>query len=101
MKIKKGAVLAGLDIRMRPVLLTLDKVYRKYGQEVVITCGLDGEHGAGSYHYYGLAVDSRINYFTEEVLASVVKDLKEALKSPYQVVLESNHIHIELDLSLI
>lgn len=107
MRIKSGASIQGLDIRMRPVLIAADAVWKHHGQELVVTAGLDGEHSAGSLHYYGRAVDFRTNYFDPNVVPQVVDDLREELKrvlawskqphTDYDVVLEKTHIHVEYD----
>jgi len=96
MKIKRGATIAGLDIRMRPVLVEADKLWRKLGKELVITSGLDGTHSAGSLHYYRLAVDLRTRYF-KQAGESVAKELQEQLGSDDDVIFHRNHIHVEYD----
>lgn len=97
MVLKDGVILSGLDIRMRWALLTLERVYIRYGRNegVTITSGLDGEHSAGSMHYYGLAVDTRIRFWTDAQAFDVVEELIVELGDSYDIVLESNHIHIE------
>ena len=95
MKIKEGVILAGLHLSMRHALLTIDKVYKEHGQELVITSALDGEHSAGSLHYYGLALDIRTRYFALTEVPIVVNKLKEQLGCSYKVILEKTHIHIE------
>ena len=100
MKIKAGANLQGLDIRVRPILVEAEKIWLSLGQELVVTCGLDGTHSAGSLHYYGLAVDLRINYFTDEEKEIVAHALRNALKKidkRFDVYLHSTHIHGEYD----
>lgn len=101
MKIKPGANLQGLDIRVRPILVEAEKIWLSLGQALVVTCGLDGEHSAGSLHYYGLAVDLRINYFDEEEKEIVFHALSNVLKSidyRFDVYLHSTHIHAEYDI---
>ena len=97
MVLKDGVILAGLDIRMRWALLELDRLYKKYGRKegVTITSGLDGEHSAGSMHYYGLAVDSRVFYFDDWTRKRLVEDLTVELCDSYDVILEKDHIHVE------
>ena len=95
MKIKEGASIQGLNIRMRPVLIAADKLWKKFNEELVVTCGLDGNHSAGSLHYYGLAVDLRINYFTENQMRSAANELRVILGNSFDVVLHSTHIHVE------
>ena len=66
---------------------------RKEG--ITITAGLDGIHSAGSWHYYGLAVDLRTHYFDETRLKKVYQALKASLPD-YDIVLHSTHIHVEI-----
>jgi hypothetical protein len=98
MDIKPGASLAGLDIRMRPALIVANKVYADHGKKLVITCGTDGSHSAGSYHYYGLAIDCRTNYFSEAEIHSVAAAIRNDLSAPFDVVVEKTHLHIEYDI---
>ena len=79
MIIKDGVILQGLDIKMRPALIAADKIWRDYGQELVVTGGLDGTHSAGSLHYYGLALDLRTRYFASVTQEKVIADLKKEL----------------------
>ncbi len=99
MQIKEGVILAGLDIHMRPVLVEADKIWKRYGQELVVTSGLDGVHSAGSLHYYGRALDFRTRYFTsEEEKKAVFEELIAALDGTlYDFVCHSTHIHVEYD----
>jgi len=95
MKIKKGASLAGLQIEMRPALMAAEKIWVNYGRELVITSGTDGEHSAGSLHYYGYAVDFRTRYFDFETLNQVYQDLRLELPAEFRIKLESTHMHVE------
>jgi len=97
MKIKEGASIQGLDIRMRPALIVADRIWKELGQELVVTSGLDGEHSAGSLHYYGRAVDFRTRYFNEREVADAKLFLSRALGPDFDVILHSTHIHVEYD----
>lgn len=97
MQLKKGVILAGLDIRMRPALVAAEAIWAAEGQELVVTAGLEGTHSAGSLHYYGLALDFRTRYFDEETKLSVLDRLKTELGSSFDVILHSTHIHVEYD----
>lgn len=94
---KEGVILAGLNIKMRKVLIEAEHIWKKYGQELVVTSGLDGTHSAGSLHYYGRALDFRTRYFTNEICNQVANELKANLPNDYDVVLHSTHIHVEYD----
>lgn len=96
MNIKDGAVLSGLDIRMRQALLIADEIYNDHGQDLTITCGLDGSHGAGSFHYYGLAIDLRTRFFTDSEKTIVYSELVRMLDSNYRVIFENTHFHIQI-----
>ena len=95
MIIKDGVQLSGLNILMRVVLKEADRIWKNNGHELVITCGLDGTHSAGSYHYYGLALDLRNKFFTDKEKETVHKELQEVLGRSYVVVTERTHIHVQ------
>lgn len=98
MKIKDDSVnIWGLEVCMQPVLKHADKIWRKYGQELVVTSARDGIHSAGSLHYYGRAVDLRTRYFSEGTLNEVVEELRSVLGEDYDVIVHSTHAHIEFD----
>ena len=100
MKIKKGAILSGLNILMRPVLVEGEKIWKTEGKEFVVTCGLDGTHSAGSLHYYGLAVDLRAKYWGDPGKHTIAAKLRKFLGVNYQVVVHegrNGHIHVEYD----
>lgn len=100
MKIKEGASLQGLDIRMRLALIEADRIWKNSGEELVITAGLDGEHSAGSLHYYGFAIDCRTRYFSDEEVNAVARLLHIALdQEGYDIVVHKTHIHIEYDVT--
>jgi len=69
-----------------------------YGQyDCVITSASDGKHGPNSLHYSGQALDLRTRHIHGQGLQLVVDKLREALGSQFDVVLESDHIHLEFD----
>lgn len=61
---------------------------------MVVTSGNDGHHMTNSLHYRGLAVDLRTRDFTD-VFASL---LRAYLGKDYDVVVERDHLHVELDI---
>jgi hypothetical protein len=101
MKIKDGVIMAGLHPIMRKVLQEADAIWKRYGQELVVTSGLEGEHSAGSLHYYGRALDFRSRYFKDEdERREVCNALAHALfldNNCYNVVYHDTHIHVEYD----
>lgn len=98
-KIKPGVIMVGLSPIMRPVLLAADRIMRLHGVDLVITSALDGAHSAGSFHYYGFAVDIRSKHLIKEDQQSVLSQLIDALPD-FQVIIEcqdtpNQHFHIE------
>lgn len=96
MKIKQGVSLIGLKLEMRKALLAADHIWAKHGQELVVTSGTDGEHSAGSLHYYGYALDFRTHYFTDRQKKLVTQELVDTLTTyGFRVIKHKTHIHIE------
>jgi len=94
MKIKEGAKIHP-SIAIAIATQIVQPILRKHGQELIITSMLDGKHMANSLHYKGLAVDLRIWDLHHK--DSCVSKMQTALGSEYDVVLESDHIHLEFD----
>ena len=66
--------------------------------DIVITSGNDSEHMLGSKHYTFAALDLRISNIPKDELAPYIERLKARLGTGFDVILETNHIHIEHDL---
>ena len=98
MRIKRGVVLAGLNIKMWYVLVAADRIWKDYGKELVITSGLEGRHAAGSVHYYGYALDLRTRYFSRSKIDMVALELRETLGRDFDVIYHLDHIHVEYDI---
>lgn len=101
MKIKPGtwSPLAGLRLEMRPALIVCERIMKAHGVELVITSGLDGEHSAGSWHYYGLAIDIRTRQLSGPTeVEQVANEIRAALGAPFEVLSEGDHIHVEYDM---
>lgn len=87
----------GLLPEMKPVLALQQKFFDRVGKNFVVTSARDGIHSAGSYHYYGYAVDSRTRDLTEAQKQELVQFLKDNLSSHYDVILHDTHLHVEYD----
>ena len=65
---------------------------------VWITSGADGQHMHNSLHYANKALDFRIWNLVD---ASTINDWKERISlilgSDYDVIIETNHLHVEYD----
>lgn len=74
-------------------------VWKRYGYTVTVTSGEEpyASHATQSLHYQGLAEDYRTRDIAPSKLADMVSDVRSRLGSDYDVVLESDHLHIEFD----
>ena len=91
--IKSGVDLRGLTPQMAIAYTIACRCYGQY--DCVITSASDGKHGPNSLHYNGQALDLRTRHINGQGLQLVVDKLKEALGSQFDVVLESDHMHLE------
>lgn len=97
MRIKSGEGAARLTYAMALAVMfvIIDEVYKKYGDEAIITSGIDGKHSVGSLHYAGAALDFRTRELSSENQQKVRDEIKERLGDDFDVILESNHLHVE------
>jgi len=99
MRLKEGVKLAGIQPEIVLALQIAEQIYKDYGVELVVTSLLDGKHSSpNSLHYVGKAADLR----TRDILANrreeIRKKLADALGNEFDVILEADHYHIEMDL---
>lgn len=97
--IKPGVDLRGLQPQMVLAYTIACGVYAKHGSPgmCVITSASDGVHGPHSLHYKGMALDLRTRHLIPAMLDKIIPDLKATLGDQYDVVLESDHVHLEYD----
>ena len=99
-QIKAGVDLSGIRSELVLALVVADKVYERVaGKDLVLTSVRDSKHKAGSKHYVGLAADLRTSAAgIDAVKAGIIKaQLSSALGPQFDVVVEGDHIHLELD----
>lgn len=95
MKLKPGVSAKGIQPEMALGLAICDSIYSKHGIEMVVTAITDGRHSPGSLHYVGLAADLRTNNVPADKLKTLEVALQDALQAQFDVILESDHFHIE------
>ena len=100
MKLKLGVRILGIRPEIAFVMPAIQKVYDDHGTELVITSVIDGKHSRGSLHYAGAALDLRTRDCTRETAKRITAALKRALGGDFDVVLESNHVHLEYQAKL-
>lgn len=67
------------------------------GHDVVITSCLDGTHSEKSLHYKARAIDFRRFGLTMDEMLKVQQHTQKLLGPDFDVVLETDHFHIEYD----
>lgn len=97
MSLKKGVRINGLTPEMALGCQIVASVYASYGMNCVITSVSDGKHSRASKHYSGNAVDWRTNFLETSEKDKIAIDCKVSLGDDFDVVLESDHLHVEYD----
>lgn len=100
MYIKNGVSLKLLCGMMCVAIICADDYCKSIGIDLVITSGNDGVHMTNSLHYVGKAIDIRTNTMTNEQMTTCISYLRERLDYCFDIILESDHIHIEYDENL-
>ena len=100
-KIKNEGVRARIAGLKPEILLAIQIAYSVWPQHIdmVITSGteLGDFRKKGSKHLSGQAIDIRTHGLDRELVYDLTTFIQDALGTDYDVVLESNHIHIEFD----
>lgn len=103
MKLKAGVTTDTLSPAMKRALPLIESAYIDEGLEFWITSANDGQHKQGSKHYTNEAIDAGTKFrLTGVQYPSTVKErlaarIRQNLGSDYDVVVESDHIHVEHD----
>lgn len=97
-KYKIGVRIVGLKPEMLLAFPIIEQCYANYAVPCVITSVNDSTHKFGSKHYDGKAVDLRTKNTSDNVAKLIVDDMRKLLGPlGFDVVLESDHIHVEYD----
>jgi hypothetical protein len=95
MLLKLGVDISRLEKPIRCILGNIDSLFISItGEESVITSTYEGNHSPSSLHYGNLAVDFRLPKKKADDLISAIRS---RLSQDYDVVLETDHIHVEYD----
>lgn len=82
---------------MAVALIAAERVMDSLGVACVITSAADGTHKQNSLHYVGKAFDLRTRDLLQGHAEAAREKLAAALGDQFDVVLESDHIHVEFD----
>jgi hypothetical protein len=92
LKVKNGVTPSNLVIAAAAA-----NVAQEMALVIWITSGTDGAHMEGSRHYAGAALDFRTSNLTKKEVGKFMDKMRERLGPAYDVVLESDHVHVEKD----
>lgn len=70
-------------------------LWAEYGVALVITSANDSRHSGTSLHYAGAGLDFRSRTLTRDQAKHVTDELRRCLGRDFDVVLESDHVHVE------
>jgi len=76
-------------------LIMANEVYDEYGIDMVVTSANDSNHSGTSLHYSGQAVDLRTRTANSGDRQDIRDKVKAKLNVDFDVILESDHIHLE------
>lgn len=99
MKLKPGVKIKGIQPELVLGLMVANQVYEDNDLDLIVTSLMEegNIHSPNSKHKVGLAADLRINTVASNFWSTLLRQLKFALGKDFDVVLESDHIHIEFD----
>lgn len=96
MRIKRTVLTSKVGLEIGYAIGIAESIYRKQGEQLVVTSLNDSKHHQGSLHYAGMAVDLRTRNLSAVKLLTVFDELRALLEPQgFDVVQETDHIHIE------
>jgi len=98
MKLKPGVEITCMSVWLLEGILAAHELYVREGLPFTITSLTDGKHSPKSLHYIGKAFDLRTHDLgSKSTPHGVAMKLRAALGGDYDVVVETDHIHVEYD----
>lgn len=93
--LKPGVRITGMRPEILLAAVAAVEVYREAGHDLTITACLDGKHTTGSLHYAGAAINIRTRDLAPADVQTVLAQIKACVGNDFDVLLETDHIHIE------
>jgi hypothetical protein len=93
--LKAGARITGIRPEIVLALISATHAFEEEGHDCVVTACIDGKHMVGSLHYAGQAVDLRSHNVLPVDVPKLIARIKLCVGADYDVVVETDHIHME------
>lgn len=103
MRFKDSTIILSMTPAIVAILQAAEAAYAAIRVPCWVTSGNDGRHMNGSFHYRDRAVDFRTGHhwqnplLTQAEAEEVAAAMRQRLGQDYDVVLESDHLHVEFD----
>lgn len=94
---KEGIKISGIDYMLLRAILIISDLFSELSITLTITSVMDGVHKSNSLHYEGNAIDIRSFSIPIKFRKDIAKWISNKLGVHYDVIDESDHIHIEYD----
>jgi len=95
MQIKQTVIFQGISNELILGIIVINSVFSKHNVELVLTSVVDSVHSKNSLHYSGNAVDIRTSNIPDSVVTNIFSELIASLGPHFEVIMESDHIHVE------
>jgi hypothetical protein len=95
LSLKAGVRIAGMRPEILLAAVAAMEVYNTAGHDLTITACVDRKHATGSLHYAGAAIDIRTRDLPPADVQKVLAQIKACVGDDFDVLLETDHIHIE------
>ena len=93
--LKKGVSINGMKPEILLAIFVAEQVYAHFGFLLTVTSVNDSKHGFNSLHYIGYAFDCRTRNIEKKEQFKIKEEIEKRLGSEFDVLVESDHIHIE------
>lgn len=97
--IKEGVVFKQFNLHFANFIEAVIHSWDLFAPSVipVITSANDSKHGVDSLHYKNLAWDLRTNNLDKDKIEEIARMLRVNLGNDWDIIVETDHLHVEMD----
>lgn len=93
--LKPDVRITGLRPEVVIAIVVAERAYAEIGCALMLTSAIEGAHMRSSLHYAGSAADFQTHNVAPDKLKPLVEKIGGALGPDFDVLLESDHPHVE------